>query len=162
MYYMPHQFHSCTYYVNIHAHLSNHCHGKASITYSKQVFVVIVIQHAKCMCHSILSSVACLTLQHFSTLSHKWQIFGKQCWTSNVCFVILYNFLSETFLILRIIQQDIINYIGLQVKYPLFLSKFKETIIFLTDFLKILKYQILSSGSQAVPCGQTDRQTWQS
>jgi hypothetical protein len=33
-------------------------------------------------------------------------------------------------------------YIGLHGKCPLFLSDFKENLIFSTDFLKILKYQI--------------------
>jgi len=33
-------------------------------------------------------------------------------------------------------------FIGLHVKYPLFLSDFKENLIFSTDFQKILKYQI--------------------
>jgi len=34
-------------------------------------------------------------------------------------------------------------YISLHVNYPLFLSSFKETLIFQPDFLKIPKYQIL-------------------
>ena len=51
--------------------------------------------------------------------------------------------LSETFLILRGNERNLIKlYIGLHVKYPLFLSEFIETCIFWTDFRKILKYQI--------------------
>jgi len=33
-------------------------------------------------------------------------------------------------------------YIGLHVKYPLFLSEFNEILNFATEFRKILKYQI--------------------
>ena len=40
-----------------------------NITYSECVFIALVLQHAtRC---AILSSVACLALQYFSTLSHK-------------------------------------------------------------------------------------------
>jgi hypothetical protein len=48
--------------------------------------------------------------------------------------------ISQTFLILRRLQYDII--ISLHVKYPLFLSGFNETLIFLADFQKIIKCQI--------------------
>jgi len=51
-------------------------------------------------------------------------------------------------------------YIGLHVKYLLFLSDFNET--FLTDFQKILRYPIswnTSIGSQVVPHGWMDGQT---
>ena len=44
------------------------------------------------------------------------------------------------------------------VKYPLFLSDFSETFIFLTDFIKILKYQIYWKSVQWKPTKrQTDR-----
>jgi len=52
--------------------------------------------------------------------------------------------LSETFLILRRNERDMIQmYIHFHVKYTLFLSDFKETPIFSTNFRKILQHQIL-------------------
>ena len=68
--------------------------------------------------------------------------------------------LSETFLILRRIQRDTIKmYMGLHVKYPLFLSNFNETSIFSTDFLKIFTSVIWWKFIQWEPsCSiQTDR-----
>ena len=52
-------------------------------------------------------------------------------------------------------------YIGLHVKYLLFLSDFHETWIFLADFRKILKYQISWKSVQwELSCSlQTDGQT---
>jgi len=58
---------------NIEARSRNHCYrGKViSITYSECVFVALVIQHAMRMRRNILSSVACMAVQYFPTLSHK-------------------------------------------------------------------------------------------
>jgi hypothetical protein len=52
-------------------------------------------------------------------------------------------------------------FIGLHVKYPLFLPDFNETLIFEIDFRKIhIKFhENSSSGSRVVPYGRTDGRT---
>jgi hypothetical protein len=51
-------------------------------------------------------------------------------------------------------------YIGLHVKYPLFLPDFNETWIFSTDLRKILEYQISETSVQRQPAEllRADRQ----
>ena len=62
----------CTYDITLRGvFVTIFCHGRAiSMTYSECVSVALVMQHAKCMCHVILSSVVSLALLYFSTLSH--------------------------------------------------------------------------------------------
>jgi hypothetical protein len=51
--------------------------------------------------------------------------------------------------------------VRLHVKYLLFLSDFNQTLIFSTDFRKILRYNVhvnLPSAIRVVPCGQADEQ----
>jgi len=62
--------------------------------------------------------------------------------------------LSETFLILRRNHPNII--INVHDNYPLFLSDFNEACIFSTDFVNILKFQILGIPECSM---QTDGQT---
>jgi len=52
-------------------------------------------------------------------------------------------------------------YIGIHVKYLLFLSDFNYTWVFWTDFRKIPRSQVSwkSRGSRFVPFGQTDIRT---
>jgi len=51
---------------------------KSIITYSKCVFVALVIQHAKRMRCIILSTVECLALQYFARYPLSSTIFGKK------------------------------------------------------------------------------------
>jgi hypothetical protein len=56
-----------------------------------------------------LSSVAYPFLQYFSTLSHKWYDFRKDDTEHKICFDFFLQLLSETFLILRITERDMIK-----------------------------------------------------
>jgi hypothetical protein len=61
-------------------------HGKSiSISYSECVSVALVSHRATRMRRIILSSVACLALSHFFTLSHKRHDFQKEVIEYKVC-----------------------------------------------------------------------------
>jgi hypothetical protein len=98
--------------------------------------VALVIQHAKRMRHSILSSVACLAVPYFSTLSHKRHDCRKIYWTLNVFWFSL-QLLSETFVILRRIQRDItINVHRPSREVPVIRVRFWLNLNFLDRFSK--------------------------
>jgi len=93
-----HKDSQCTYQRNIEACSCSHrCRGKAiTITYSKYVFIAVVIQQAKPMRRIVLSSVACLALLNISTLSHNNMIFEKKkLFNKNACFNFSYSFFPK-------------------------------------------------------------------
>jgi hypothetical protein len=124
------------------------------------VSVVSVIQHAKRMRRIILPSVACLAVPYFYTLSHKRHDFWKKLLNIKCVFWFSVQLLSETFLILRRIQRDIIINIHRSLrKVPLLLSDFNETWVFSRHSKKSSNIKFNenpSSGSRVVPCGRTD------
>ena len=77
---------------------------------------------------AIFPSVACPNIQYFPNDLINGKIFGKKFPNTKYVFWVSLQILSETFLILRITERDIIKkYIGLHVKYRLFLLYFNET-----------------------------------
>jgi len=113
----------------------------------------------QCAC-AILPSMACPSLQYFSTLSHKRHDFReKNFWTQNVFWFSL-HFFPETFLIPITIQRYIIiNVYRSSCKVPLLLSDFNKNWILSKAFMKGLKFLNNSSReSRGTKYRQTDIQ----
>ena len=87
-------------------------------------------------------------------------IFGKKLLNTNCVFWYSVQLLSDTFLILRRIQQDMIEMcVGLRVLCRLLLSALNGTWSSSTNFRNVLKFhETPSSGSRVVPWERTDRQ----
>jgi len=101
-----------------------------SIKYSERVSVslpyVARTQITSFLRRIILSSMACLAVPCFSTLSYKWHSFwGGKLLNVKVYFDFIYNLLFETFVFLRRIQLDIIIKVHWSLcKIPVFLVRF--------------------------------------
>jgi hypothetical protein len=89
------------------------------------VFVVLGIRHSKHMRLLISSSVPCPTVPHFSTLPHKQYNFRKESLNTKRVFRFSVQVLSETFLVLRGTEGDMIkNVHRYSCKVPVILVKF--------------------------------------
>jgi hypothetical protein len=126
--------------------------------------VALLIQDTKRMRRIILLPVACLSVQYFSTLSHKWHDFQIEFWNIK-CVVSLSLQLSfQTFPIVRRTERDIINVYRSSCKVPFILARFYCNLNFLYRFSKITK---ISNFMKISPVGaellhvdrQMDRQT---
>jgi len=127
------------------------------------VSVNLGIRHAESLRHITICGLSGSTIFFTHYLTNGTIFEEKKLLDMKSVFLFYVQNLSETFLILRRIQWNhIINVLGLHVKYSLFLSDFNETWIFLTNFKKILKYQISRKSVEWQPSyfhddGQTDR-----
>jgi hypothetical protein len=120
----------CTYKRTIDVCSRNYCcRGKAiSVTYFEFVSVASAIQHAKRTRHITLPFVARPAVSYFSALSHKPHDFQENVPEGNMCVFVSSTTLSEMFLILRRIEQDIIiNVHRSTCEVYLPLSDFNET-----------------------------------
>jgi hypothetical protein len=96
-----------------------------SITYSECVFLALVIHHSARMRRIMLSPLACLAFSYFLTLSHKQHDFRKKLFNTKYLFSYSLQIVSETFLILRRVDRDIIiNVHRSSCKVPVILLRF--------------------------------------
>jgi hypothetical protein len=140
----------------IAARSCNHCCSGKTVIFWVCVFS---LRYPVCEAHAPYCHLWSVWLYNFfSTLSHKRHDFAKTIWNIKCVLRFSLKLLSETFLILRIQQA---MYIGLHVKYPLFLSDVNETSIYSKKFRKMLKFVISWKSVQWEPnCSiRTDWQT---
>jgi hypothetical protein len=126
----------------------------ASITYSERararVCVWSSLPSIQCTCAVLCNQRPVWLYNIFSALPHKRHDFRKKK---------VAELLSETFLILRKLRQDITtNYIGLHVKYPLFSSYLMRPQYsrYIFEICWNAFYKNPPSGKWVVPCGRAD------
>jgi len=89
------------------------------------LLVALDTQHAMRMRHTVICGMPRSRI-FFRVINGT--IFRRKSYSTQNVFLVSLQLLSETFPILRRTERDMIKmYIGLHVKYPLFLSDFNET-----------------------------------
>jgi hypothetical protein len=104
---------------------------------------------------AILSSVACPTLQHFSTLFHKLHDFRKKSyWTQNVCFDFHYKFAWNIFQS----QKKWARYDS-RSNAPVIVVRFSRNVNFLNSFSKNTEISNFMNIHSVIPSGRTNRRS---
>jgi hypothetical protein len=144
---------------------NDYCRGKSINTTYSECSCSLSYLTCKYEC-AILPSMAGPTLQYFSHFLIKIRVFKKEVIEYKMCVLIFSTLLSETFLILRRNERDLVkNVYWSSCKVNVMHPDFNETWAFWSYFRKTLKYEISWKSfikHRVVPCGRTYVQTWRS
>jgi len=107
------------------------------------VCVALFIHHEKCICRITLPFVTSPALPNFSTLPHKRNDFRENVIKTKMCVFIFCTTSSQTFLILRRTERDIvINVYRSSCKVSVILVRFESTVKPLNRVSKNPQHQI--------------------
>jgi len=132
------------------------------IEYSEYVFLALVTRYTKHIRGIILSSVDWLTLQYFSTLSHKrYDIRKISHWTQSMCFDLLYKFVWNVSHSkknwARYDKNVYWSSCKVQYRYSChILMKFELSRQIFEKYSNMKFHENLSNGNKPFPCGRLD------